>query len=198
MWQVGVCFNVSHPVRLSSAEGLVTWWVLVWWHAEAEDLFIAVSSAGKGFLKQVVTPLEQPEAGPLSCWNLFLVTLSMASGFDFPICEREGVICPLYLLSVVQHMATLSQFFSFQRGKLDKKRYFAFKMRVDCEKEEGPQTSCTQWLYGGACFLYLSYEPRVLKMCTLISWKLWLDVLASFFFSPGFLGVLPMLPSVNL
>lgn len=85
-WEFVSMYHVLFSVMLSSAEGLVTRWVLVWWRVEAEKLCIAASSAGKGFLKQMVIALEQP-AGPVSCWFLLHLTLSTASGFDFPICE---------------------------------------------------------------------------------------------------------------
>lgn len=71
-WEFASMCHILCSVRPSSAEGLVTWWVLVWGCVETEELCIAVSSAGQGFLKQMVTTLEQPAglclAGTCSFW----------------------------------------------------------------------------------------------------------------------------------
>lgn len=152
-WEFASMCHIICSGRLSSAEGLVTWWVLVWGCVETEELCIAVSLAGQCFLKQMVTTLEQPAglclAGTCSFW---LCQWLLASAFP-SVGEREWyALCNLFL----QH-STWDQVLPDRGGNWTRRRYFAFKMRGQWEKEGGPQASCTQWIYGGACLSYNIY-----------------------------------------
>lgn len=153
MQQLGVCFNILHPLlcrvelcrrfSLLMGFGLVACWgrgalycCIVSWlrrFLEANGHYTRTASS-RAFVLLVLVPC---------------ITLSMASGFDFPsVGERGWYALYTFFLpcSTWEHLPRFPRIFPSRGGDWTRRRYFTFKMGVHCEKEEGPQTSCTQWL----------------------------------------------------
>lgn len=126
-------------------------------------------------------------------WYLFLVILTMASGFIFPICEWGGVMCLQYLPSAVVYLGTPSQVLPDKGGIWKRTRLLDFKITVWCEKEEGPPLLGTQELHGTACFLYDTYPVSSVygKNALLSSVGSWSFIFFLIYFFPGYHGTFP-------
>lgn len=96
---------------------------------------------------------------------------SNASSFIFPICEWGGVVGLQFLMqwNIWEHLPTCSQssWLPDRGGIQTNKRYFAYKLRVQCENGKGSQTfvhSVVTW--SNLLFVQrLPCEPRALKKC---------------------------------